>query len=204
MLNNQSLTFRLGDISDWEKVEKIYIDAFPVDERQMCDTIRYRLVSDQIKLFVVDSHQSLVGFALVWVIKHIPAHYIEYLAIMKEYRSKGIGEFIISSIKKSIGNENLIVEIEDPAIDVTDIDKTRRYQFYQKNHFELINNINYKMPALNTENKAIPMLLLCYSTEKKSFSNEFLTNFVEFLFLTVYQKEKNNFYLRDVLKSVLL
>ena len=97
----------------------------------------------------------------------------------------------------------MIVEIEDPAIDITDIDKTRRYHFYQKNHFELITNINYKMPALNTENEVIPMFLLYYSTKKQSFSNEFLSNLVEFLYLTVYQKEKNNFYFCDVLKSIL-
>jgi hypothetical protein len=40
----------------------------------------------------------------------------------------------------AIGYEKLIVEMEDPAIDLTDIDKIRRFKFYQKNNFELIKN----------------------------------------------------------------
>ena len=202
MIKNGELTFNLGDISDWTKVEKIYIDAFPEDERQTCETIKNRLESNQIKLFVVQFNQTIVGFALVWEISLLTTHYIEYLAISKEYRSNGIGEFILSSIKQSIGKEKLIVEMEDPAIDLTDIDKIRRFKFYQKNNFELIKNITYTMPALNSENAAISMFLLCYSKEKQLFSKHFLTNFVEFLYLTVYQKEKNNFYLSKILKSL--
>ena len=202
MIKNDQLTFILGDLSYWTKVEKIYIDAFPEEERQTCETIKNRIESNQIKLFVVNYNQTIIGFALVWEISLLTTHYIEYLAIAKEYRSNGIGEFILSSIKQNIGKEKLIVEMEDPAIDLTDIDKIRRFKFYQKNNFELIKNINYKMPALNSENAAISMFLLCYSKEKKLFTKHFLTNFVEFLYLTVYQKEKNNFYLTIILKSL--
>ena len=163
---------------------------------------RLKIESNQIKLFVVQFNQTIVGFALVWEISLLTTHYIEYLAIAEEYRSNGIGEFILSSIKQSIGKEKLIVEMEDPAINLTDIDKIRRFKFYQKNNFELIKNINYKMPALNSENAAISMFLLYYSKEKQLFSKHFLTSFVEFLYLTVYRKEKNNFYLTKILKSL--
>ena len=43
MIKNGELTFTLGDISYWTKVEKIYIDAFPEDERQTCKTIKNRI-----------------------------------------------------------------------------------------------------------------------------------------------------------------
>ncbi len=202
MLNQNSLTFHLANIQDWEFVEPIYIEAFPENERQTCETIRKRIENKQLRLFIVRYEQTILGFALAWEVLSLKTYYIEYFAISKEYRNNGVGEFILKSFKDYIGDKKLIVEIEDPAIDKTDNDKVRRFEFYKRNGFILVPTIHYEMPSLEDENESIPMFLLCYSKNKEVLTKEFQEEFVQFLYLMVYQKHKNNIYLQNILKSI--
>lgn len=202
MIHPDLLIFQMGDLPDWEIVESIYIEAFPENERQTCETIKQRLENNVLKLFVVKYEHTILGFALAWEILSLKTYYIEYFAISKEYRNNGIGEFILKSFKEYIGDEKLIVEIEDPAIDKTDTNKIRRFEFYKRNGFILVPTLNYEMPSLEDENESIPMFLLCYSKNKVALTKEFQEEFVQFLYLTVYQKHKNNIYLQNILKSI--
>lgn len=201
-LLKEKLKFEQAELKDWDNIEYLYIEAFPENERQTCETIKQRLENNKLKLYVVRHEQTIFGFALAWELLSLKTYYIEYFAVNKEYRNNGIGEYILKSFKEYVGDKKLIVEIEDPAIDKTDIDKVRRFDFYKRNDFVLVPTLHYEMPSLEVESESIPMFLLCYSKNKETLTKEFQEEFVKFLYLTVYQKNKNNIYLQKILKSI--
>jgi ribosomal protein S18 acetylase RimI-like enzyme len=198
------LTTNYGTVSDWDTVKFIYIEAFPIDERQTCETILNRIESNQIKLLVVKLDLKVVGFALVWEVAHLATNYIEYIAVLKEYRNEGIGGFLLNALKDYAGSFNLLVEIENPLINNSEFYKIKRFDFYKKNGFTLIPNINYKMPSMDNEEETIPMLLLRYANRNDEIMISYLIDLVKFLYLIVYQKQKNNLHLQDIIKTISL
>lgn len=196
------LTTNYGTVADWDTVKFIYIEAFPIDERQTCETILNRIEKNKIKLLVVKLDMKVVGFALVWEVAHLATHYIEYIAVLKGYRNKGIGGFLLKSLKDYAGNSILLVEIENPSINNLDLIKIKRVEFYKKNGFTFIPNIKYKMPSMDNEDGAISMFLLRYDKCNNEIMVNYLIELVNFLYITVYQKQKNNLHLRNIIKTI--
>ncbi|MCX6191823.1 MAG: GNAT family N-acetyltransferase [Flavobacteriia bacterium] len=196
------LTTNYGTVSDWDTVKFIYIEAFPIDERQTCETILNRIESNQIKLLVVKLDLKVVGFALVWEVAHLATNYIEYIAVSKEYRNKAIGGFLLNALKDYAGNSILLVEIENPSINNLDLNKIKRVKFYEKNGFTHIPNIEYKMPSMDNEDESISMFLLKYTNQNNEIMISYLIELVNFLYLTVYQKQKNNLHLQAIIKTI--
>ena len=196
------LTTNYGTLADWDSVKYIYIEAFPIDERQTCETILNRIESNQIKLLVVKLDLKVVGFALVWEVAHLATNYIEYIAVLKEYRNKGIGGFLLNALKDYAGSFNLLVEIENPSINNLDLNKIKRVKFYKKNGFTHIPNIKYKMPSMDNEEETISMFLLRYTNQNNEIIINYLIEVVNFLYLTVYHKQKNNVHLQDIIKTI--
>ena len=179
------LTTNYGTVSDWDTVKSIYIEAFPIDERQTCETILNRIESNQIKLLVVKLDLKVVGFAF-----------------SKEYRNKAIGGFLLNALKDYAGNSILLVEIENPSINNLDLNKIKRVKFYEKNGFTHIPNIEYKMPSMDNEEESISMFLLKYTNQNNEIMISYLIELVNFLYLTVYQKQKNNLHLQAIIKTI--
>jgi GNAT superfamily N-acetyltransferase len=68
--------------------------------------------------------------------------FIDYLAVHKEHRSKGLGSTFLEELKCNLDGNILILEVEDPivAIDENDLNKrNRRIDFYLKNGLTLTN-----------------------------------------------------------------
>ena len=43
MMEKGLLTTNYGTVADWDTVKLIYIEAFPIEERQTCETILNRI-----------------------------------------------------------------------------------------------------------------------------------------------------------------
>jgi ribosomal protein S18 acetylase RimI-like enzyme len=199
---------KLGNVDDWFKVESIYLDSFPICERQSSETIQSRISSNKLKLFVVLVSEQYLGFALVWEIKQIDSCYIEYLAVSKNDRNNGIGKFLLNSLKETLKNKKIFVEIEEinslESSNSNKNDRLRRFEFYKKNDFNIITNVTYKMPSLINELESIPMLLLYFSKVNEKVKKEDLKLFIEFLYLSIYNKNKENSILKEIIKTIKL
>lgn len=95
-----------------------------------------------------------------------------------------------------------MVEIENPSINNLDLNKIKRVEFYKKNGFTFIPNIKYKMPSMDNEEETISMFLLKYDKRNNEIMVSYLIEVVNFLYIIVYQKQKNNLHLRDIIKTI--
>jgi hypothetical protein len=60
------------------------------------------------------------------------------------------------------------------------------------------------MPSLINELESIPMLLLYFSKVNEKVKKEDLKLFIEFLYLSIYNKNKENSILKEIIKTIKL
>ena len=131
-----------------QQIQAIYDVSFPVNERKPFHYITQGLANGQYTVFIMRKETGIiVAFALMRALPTSQAMYIEYLAVMPERRSRGIGSKMVRAIIDRLKptNSALIWEV-DPPENGND-DNTRRIVFYERLGASLIEQSkNYGMP----------------------------------------------------------
>ncbi len=176
----------------------IYIDSFPIDERQSLNTIIDRIKLKKERLFVYEKDSNVIGFCLIWDFVEIKTYFIDYYAIKRESRGSGLGTTFLNSIIEILdSNYSIVLEVEKPIND-EDLLKIKRINFYNQLSFKSINNFNYVMPSMNGF-EYLEMIIMTYNREKKSVLEiEYLNKLVKTIFQNVYP---NSIYNSEILES---
>ena len=147
---------RLRQISDdyFEKAWKLYVDAFPIEERRVLNDQSYVLQNESYHFDVLIDKDQFMGFILWW---DFDSHrYIDHFAIAVERRNKGIGNLILNKFIDS-DNKSIILEVELP----TSISDERRIKFYERVGFRL-NQHYYEIPPIKEDQSPLQLLLMSY------------------------------------------
>lgn len=131
-----------------EKREHIYnnhlIKDFHKSEVKTFDLIESLVTKDNYACYGFYEGEELFGYVYFVKSKIKDSLFIDYLAICRDYRSKGFGSRFIQIITEKISEEysSLIAEVENPDFSFDEIDKInreRRIKFYLENGFKLTN-----------------------------------------------------------------
>lgn len=138
---------------DLEKLRVLYEDTFPYDERRDTAEITSNTNDKYIRkaIFYEDVFAGLVCF---WELDNFI--FVEYLALSKLYRNKGLGREIMLGLIKMNKTDNILLEIEPKT---KGIDEMRRYLFYKNIGFKIIEE-NYMQPAYKKGKKPLQLWLM--------------------------------------------
>ncbi|HEX3023488.1 MAG TPA: GNAT family N-acetyltransferase [Lachnospiraceae bacterium] len=109
--------------------------------------------------------------------------FIDYFAVLKEHRSKGLGSTFLEELKCNLDGNILMLEVEDPivAIDENDLNKrNRRIDFYLKNGLTMT---NIKSRVFSDE-----YCIMAYSMDDSS-RNDILEDELADIYLLLFGKD---------------
>jgi GNAT superfamily N-acetyltransferase len=147
-----------GNLSELKNVFQRLSTDFPMNELKEYTHFALLLTNEKYKLLWAKHQEEIVGFALIYEFEHLPAIWLDYMAIDKNFRSAGYGSLFFNQIiqSKRDGFIGMFIEVEIPeeAQDSRE-QQTRRIDFYERLGARRL-NIPYKLP---TNDGGFPMYL---------------------------------------------
>ena len=126
---------------DIDKIEQLYNDAFPIDERAPFFVLTQKIDENKgILLAFYDNNDNFIGFG--YVIKSEKLCFIFYLAVLPQYRNQGYGSEMLKIIVKECSPTVVGLNIEPLDEEATNMsERIRRAKFYERNGFK---DLGYK------------------------------------------------------------
>ncbi|MGN0394722.1 MAG: GNAT family N-acetyltransferase [Coprococcus sp.] len=139
-----------------KKLEKLYIEAFPRNERPPYAYIKYKCMRDMADFFGIYDDNRFIG--LLYTVTYKDIAYMFFFAIEEEYRGMGYGSRILSKIKHKYRDYRIVLAIEvlDEKSDNYK-QRVQRKKFYTSNGFE---ESGIKICEMGTEYE----LMSCFGT----------------------------------------
>ncbi|MGN0649497.1 MAG: GNAT family N-acetyltransferase [Oscillospiraceae bacterium] len=128
------LKLELCTKSDTERLEQLYLTAFPKDERAPYKMLKNRHDKGKAEFLAAKDGNELVG--MVYMVCNDTLAYIFYLAIRDDKRGMGYGSEVLSLLKERYKGRKLFLARErlDEPCDNLEQRKSRR-SFYLSNGF---------------------------------------------------------------------
>ena len=118
---------------DLERIENLYLRAFPLDERKPFPVILEKCREGSMQILKAeDENHDFLG--LVIMILHNDLAILDYLAMDESCRNKGYGSQILSLLNERYADYRMILEIENPDVPSDNTaERIRRKGFYLRN-----------------------------------------------------------------------
>ncbi|MBV8326105.1 N-acetyltransferase [Chryseobacterium sp.] len=141
-----------------QEIYNSYTSTFPVDEQRDKEQFMGLLLNPQTKIMSVVHENQAIGYLIVWELSSFV--FVEHFEVFEIFRSKKLGSHIIGHLLESY--PNIILEIEPADLGG---DAERRYSFYQRNHFKVIDTTHVQ-PSYGEGKQSLNLWLLAnYSPE---------------------------------------
>ncbi|MCQ2506948.1 MAG: GNAT family N-acetyltransferase [Lachnospiraceae bacterium] len=133
------LIIKKADKSDFKKIHKLYVEAFPKEERCPFFFLKHRAVKGKGELLSVYSKEAdkETFIAMVSILSNDEIAYLFFFAIQKEYRGKEYGSQILKMLPELYEGKKLFLareQLDDNA--ENNAQRIRRHNFYLRNGFE--------------------------------------------------------------------
>ena len=154
---------RITDSTDivFQKLVKLYIEAFPESERREIQQLEELLKTEPLMHFnAVECDGDLSGLFVYWDLDGF--YYMEYLAVFAEMRNKKIGQQVLDWIKVHLKG-GCIFEVEPAETEMA----LRRIHFYKRNGY-LVLDKNYRQPSYKGDHEEFPLWIMGNDGEKLS------------------------------------
>lgn len=139
-----------------QEIYDSYCATFQEDERRDWDKLVTLFTNPKVKMLSVLHDTKNIGYLIIWELSRF--HFIEHFEVFPAFRSRNLGSLITESLAESY--PRLILEIEPEHLGE---DAKRRYFFYQKNGFRLIDEM-YVQPSYGKDKKPLNLWLLANHT----------------------------------------
>jgi GNAT superfamily N-acetyltransferase len=191
------------DIStiEFQEAMKIYAASFPEHERRSFASIETTIISGKSRLIIGSMNGRVVLMALLYPLAGTTFMLLDYLAISKEHRGRGLGQKFISSLLDIIdgtGLKHLLVEVENPHIDDDDA-KTRRARFYKRLGFREIAGLRYLLPPLQGTSCTEMILMVLSKEDEYSMDRVMIKDAIVLIFEELYGRGEDD----DILSSIM-
>jgi GNAT superfamily N-acetyltransferase len=125
------------DLAQWLRLYRLYLSAFPREERKPFSVIRNMYRNKKTDIWFVSEQGTFLGFATTINGSLI---LLDYLAVAPKFRGQGIGTQILLTLKKTYSGKGLFAEIESAYECHPDQEeRLRRKQFYLNCGMEQLN-----------------------------------------------------------------
>ena len=158
-----------------EKIENLYISAFPKNERKPFDLIIDKCDNGLMEIITIQSDSNdFLGFAIM--ILHDDMVLLDYFAITPESRGQNIGSTALKLLFERYKNKRFILEIENTEAECDNFEeRKRRKAFYTRNGMSVmpfkVNLIGVEMEVLT--HNCVVTYEEYYSIYENTFSDEY-------------------------------
>jgi ribosomal protein S18 acetylase RimI-like enzyme len=148
------------------QVQAIYTEAFPPGQRVDFNTLASAVTEGKRTLFTVQDDGQVLGFAITASLPDTDIHCLEYLAVRRGERSRGIGSRLIraalSDLQTRAQASGLILEVEAEQEGTGREQETRRARvaFYRRNGADLVEEVARFLAPDLTDGGTIEMKLM--------------------------------------------
>lgn len=158
---NEAINFRsILDPQDDAWI-KIYLEAFPPEERRNIEDIKRLIVEEErFKMEYILYGGTKVGFIIYWQLSD--TLFAEHFAMDQGVRGQGWGGRALGMFLQRIAHTPMIIEVEPP----TDVLARRRIAFYEAFGFRLWQTPYYQ-PPYRTSEEPLPLKLMSYNVESE-------------------------------------
>ncbi|MBD3903652.1 GNAT family N-acetyltransferase [Chryseobacterium sp. Ch-15] len=141
-----------------QQIYNSYSTSFPEDERRDYYKFLQLFGHPKVKVISVLHNSENIGYLIIWELSNFV--FVEHFEVFSEFRNQKLGSHITDYLFKNY--PRIILEIEPEHLNE---DAKRRFSFYQRNGFNLIDE-TYVQPSYGEGKKSLPMWLLAnYSPE---------------------------------------
>ena len=132
MNRNDFFAKKVSSLPEWLRIYRLYRAAFPSSERKPFSIILSMHRKGKTDVWCFCSGGRFAGFAST--INDRDLILLDYLAVKKDVRGRGVGSCILRALKEHYAGRGLFVEIESPFEDGPDRnERIRRKHFYLSN-----------------------------------------------------------------------
>lgn len=145
--------------SEDPRVQEIYTSystTFPVDEQRDKDQFDSLFSNPYVELMSVIHESEAIGYLILWKLSSFV--FVEHFEVFEAFRSKKLGSHIMNHLSDNY--PQIILEIEPAELSE---DASRRYSFYQRNNFSLIDTTHVQ-PSYGEGKKNLNLWLLANYT----------------------------------------
>lgn len=116
---------------NFDEIYTHMLEAFPKNELKSYDTFK-KLIADGQYDVLIATQDNMVGYALVYKVESTKSLWVDFIAILPEYQSKGFGTTFIHQVADFYkpNYQGIFLEVEIP--DGIDQNKDRRIQYYTR------------------------------------------------------------------------
>jgi ribosomal protein S18 acetylase RimI-like enzyme len=149
-----------------DQVRSIYTEAFPPGERVAFETLVAAVLEGRRRLFVAEANDEVVGLAISIPLPDTTIHSLEYFAVKREQRGRGIGSILLRSVLGDLmAGEHilgLILEVESDQVGNEPEREIRRARiaFYRRNGAYLIEDVPQFLAPNLTDGGTLEMKLM--------------------------------------------
>ncbi|MEG0928350.1 MULTISPECIES: GNAT family N-acetyltransferase [Chryseobacterium] len=135
-----------------QEIYSSYISTFPVDEQRDKEQFLDLFSNPKVKFMSVVHEAEPIGYLILWELSSFV--FVEHFEVFETFRSKKLGSHIIGHLLENY--PRIILEIEPEDLNE---DAKRRYSFYQRNSFSLIDTTHVQ-PSYGEGKQSLNLWLL--------------------------------------------
>ena len=144
------------------KLYKLLISDFTSNECLPYFILKKNMKKGKLKASYLTDGTKNYGYVIFQIDKSSGRIHIVFFAVMKGYRSKGIGSLFLQKIMSKY-RDGIVLEAKDPSYNKGEDDKRvmeNRLRFYEKNHIKCVDDLKilhygtyYRILTNSSENK---------------------------------------------------
>lgn len=188
--------------AEFEQVVQIYTEALPESERKGVSELRNMLSRPAYEFLVARIDGAVVGFSTLAALSHTNACLLEYMAVLRQERSLGIGRLLFRRAVSTVlaASRYVLLEVDSDGLDDAGREqRAGRQRFYRDLGCRKVNGLLYVMPLV-TSNTPPPMDLLVYRPDlPPKIDKVQLRAWLEVMYVEIYEQPLNDERIREML-----
>ncbi|MGH1520622.1 GNAT family N-acetyltransferase [Chryseobacterium sp. JK1] len=141
-----------------QEIYTSYTTTFPIDEQRDKEQFAGLFSNPHVKFMSVVHESETAGYLILWELSSFI--FVEHFEVFESFRSKKLGSQIMGYLLENY--PQIILEIEPAHLNE---DATRRYSFYQRNNFSLVDS-TYIQPSYGEGKRSLNLWLLANYSPK--------------------------------------
>jgi GNAT superfamily N-acetyltransferase len=190
------------DTQIFDQLIAIYQSSIEISEQRQVSSLNKFLRDPRYTFLVTRENDVVTAFAIMFFPRCGAFWLLDYMAVDKRLRSRGLGEALFSATQDLAAQEcaarrapgvPCLIEVDQPAADATpNDDPRRRLEFYSRMQCRIISGLRYRLP-LAVAGEPPPMSLLIHSLDHAdSITKTQLRRWLTTLYSEAYECSEND------------
>ena len=183
---------------------KIYVNAFPLNERQSEATVRDRVSKGQNLLWIGHVNDELVFMALLWPLRNTGYAVLDYMATKASHQGQGIATAFMQRMEDDLRKKkaSFILEVEDERQGHNIEERLRRKSFYRKNGAKELKNVRYVLPPLQGDTPTDMSLMIFPDYGAATIEIEHVKSLILQMYRELYGRDRDDPFLMSIMTDL--